>query len=40
VRRGELWTAAGEKLYPGKPRPLLVLQDDRFDATDSITFAR
>jgi mRNA interferase MazF len=23
--------------YAGKPRPVLVVQDDRFDATDSIT---
>jgi mRNA interferase MazF len=37
VRRGELWTAAGGKQYAGKPRPVLVVQDDRFDATDSIT---
>jgi len=36
VRRGELWTAAGGKHYAGKPRPVLVVQDDRFDATDSI----
>jgi len=37
VRRGELWTAAGGKHYAGKPRPVLVVQDDRFDATGSIT---
>lgn len=37
MRRGELWTAAGGKNYAGKPRPVLVVQDDRFDATDSIT---
>jgi mRNA interferase MazF len=37
VRRGELWTAAGGQHYAGKPRPVLVVQDDRFDATDSIT---
>jgi mRNA interferase MazF len=37
VRRGELWTAAGGKHYAGKPRPVLVVQDDRFDATDSVT---
>ena len=37
MRRGELWTAAGSKHYAGKPRPVLVVQDDRFDATDSIT---
>jgi mRNA interferase MazF len=37
VKRGELWTAAGGKHYAGKPRPVLIVQDDRFDATDSIT---
>jgi mRNA interferase MazF len=37
VRRGELWTAAGGKHYAGKPRPVLIIQDDRFDATSSIT---
>jgi mRNA interferase MazF len=35
VRRGELWTAAGDKHSAGKP--VLVVQDDRFDATSSIT---
>lgn len=37
MRRGELWTAAGGKHYAGKPRPVLIVQDDRFDGTDSIT---
>lgn len=37
MRRGELWTAAGGRHYAGKPRPVLILQDDRFDATDSVT---
>lgn len=37
MRRGELWTAAGGRTYVGKPRPVLIIQDDRFDATDSIT---
>jgi mRNA interferase MazF len=37
VRRGEVWTAAGGIHCAGKPRPVLVVQDDRFDATDSIT---
>ena len=37
MKRGELWTAAGGKHYAGKPRPVLVVQDDRFDATASIT---
>ena len=37
MKRGEIWTVAGGKDYPGKPRPTVVLQDDRFDATESIT---
>ncbi len=37
MRRGELWTAAGRQHYAGKPRPVVIVQDDRFDATDSIT---
>jgi mRNA interferase MazF len=37
VKRGEVWTAAGGEAYAGKPRPVVILQDDRFDATDSVT---
>jgi mRNA interferase MazF len=37
VKRGEIWTVAGGKDYAGKPRPVVIVQDDRFDATDSIT---
>jgi mRNA interferase MazF len=37
VKRGEIWTAAGGKNYAGKPRPIVIVQDDRFDATSSIT---
>ena len=37
MKRGEIWTVAGGKDYAGKPRPVIVLQDDRFDATESIT---
>ncbi|MDN5794794.1 MAG: type II toxin-antitoxin system PemK/MazF family toxin [Intrasporangium sp.] len=33
MRRGQLWTATGGKHYASKPRPVLVVQDDRFDAT-------
>jgi len=36
VRRAEIWTASGGKDYAGKPRPVAIVQDDRFD-TDSIT---
>lgn len=37
MKRGEVWTAAGGSGYAGKPRPVVVIQDDRFDATDSVT---
>ncbi len=37
MRRGEIWTAAAGTGYVGKPRPVAIIQDDRFDATDSIT---
>jgi mRNA interferase MazF len=37
MRRGEIWTVACGKNYAGKPRPVVIVQDDRFDATDSIT---
>jgi mRNA interferase MazF len=37
VNRGEVWTASGGPGYAGKPRPVVIVQDDRFDATASIT---
>ena len=37
MKRGEIWTVAGGKDYAGKPRPAVILQDDRFDKTDSVT---
>src|ERR1700678_3533102 len=37
MRRGDIWTVAGGKDYAGKPRPVVIVQDDSFDATDSIT---
>ena len=37
MKRGEIWTVAGGKDYARKPRPVVILQDDRFDGTDSIT---
>ena len=37
MRRGEISTVAGGKDYAGKPRPAAILQDDSFDATNSIT---
>ncbi|MEI8083956.1 MAG: type II toxin-antitoxin system PemK/MazF family toxin [Actinomycetes bacterium] len=37
MRRGDIWTVAGGPGYAGNPRPVLILQDDRYDATDSVT---
>jgi mRNA interferase MazF len=37
VKRGEVWTVAGGPEYAGKPRPAVILQDDAFDATGSVT---
>jgi mRNA interferase MazF len=37
MKRGDVWTVASGKDYAGKPRPVVIVQDDSFDATDSIT---
>ncbi|MBL8705661.1 MAG: type II toxin-antitoxin system PemK/MazF family toxin [Rhodospirillales bacterium] len=37
MKRGEIWTVSGGPHYAGKPRPAVILQSDRFDATDSVT---
>jgi len=37
MRRGDIWTVAGGRGYAGKPRPAVIVQDDSFDGTDSIT---
>jgi mRNA interferase MazF len=37
MKRGEIWTVAGTKGYAGKPRPVIILQDDRFDTARSVT---
>jgi mRNA interferase MazF len=36
VKRGDLWTASAGSGYAGKPRPVVLVQDDRFDGTASI----
>ena len=36
MKRGDIWTVAGGPDYVGKPRPVLIVQDDAFDATGSI----
>lgn len=37
MKRAEIWTAAGGGGYAGKPRPVVIIQDDRFNATNSVT---
>lgn len=36
MKRGDVWTVSGRG-YAGKPRPAVIVQDDRFDATGSVT---
>ena len=37
MKRGEVWTVSGGADYAGKPRPAVIVQDDEFDGTRSIT---
>jgi mRNA interferase MazF len=37
MRRGEIWTVSDGGGYAGKPRPVVIIQDDAFDALDSLT---
>lgn len=37
MKRGEIWTASGGRDYAGKPRPVVIVQEDRFSGTASIT---
>lgn len=37
VKRGDIWTVSAGSDYAGKPRPVVIVQDDSFDATDSIS---
>ena len=37
MRRGDIWTVAGGRDYAGKPHPVVIVQDDSFAATESIT---
>ena len=36
MNRGDIWSVAGG-VYATKPRPAVIIQDDRFSATDSVT---
>ncbi|MGH6872829.1 MAG: type II toxin-antitoxin system PemK/MazF family toxin [Rhizomicrobium sp.] len=37
MKRGEIWTIAGGSDYAGKPRPAVIVQEDAYDALDSVT---
>jgi mRNA interferase MazF len=37
VRRGDIYVAAALGAYSGNPRPVVIVQDNRFDATASVT---
>jgi mRNA interferase MazF len=37
MKRGEVWTVSAGGPYTGKPRPGVIVQEDRFQATNSIT---
>lgn len=36
MKRGEIWTVSASG-YAGKPRPAVIIQDNLFDATASVT---
>ena len=36
MKRGEVWTAAERGDYTGKPRPVVIVQDDDFGVTASV----
>ena len=37
MRRSEIWTVSGGPGYAGKPRPAVIIQDDRFDSNSVTT---
>ena len=37
MKRGEVWTVSAGVPYAGKRRPAVIVQEDRFEATSSIT---
>ena len=37
MKRGEIWTVAGGPDYAGNPRPAVIVQNDSFDGTASVT---
>jgi mRNA interferase MazF len=37
MRRGDIWTVAGGRGFAGKPRPVVIVQDDAVAETASVT---
>jgi mRNA interferase MazF len=37
MKRGDVCTVAGGNGYAGRPRPVVIVQENSFDATDSVT---
>ena len=37
MKRGEVWTVSGGPDYAGKPRPAIIVQEDGYEALDSVT---
>lgn len=37
MKRGEIWTSASGSDYGAKPRPVVIIQEDRYDTTESVT---
>jgi mRNA interferase MazF len=37
MRRGEVWTVAGGTAHTGKPRPAVIVQEDRVRESDCVT---
>ncbi|PZR37448.1 type II toxin-antitoxin system PemK/MazF family toxin [Caulobacter segnis] len=37
MKRGDIWTVSGGKDYASKPRPVVIVQDDNFETTDSVS---
>jgi mRNA interferase MazF len=37
LKRGEIWTGAGDAQYAANPRPVVIIQNDYFDLLESVT---
>ena len=37
MKRGDIWTMSGGADYAGKVRPVVIVQEDKFDGTNSVT---